>query len=302
MKSLKFGTLYAVVSAAAIGIAACAGENAGPGSMLAPTSASLHAVGDAATATPSVGHLVICKSAESNVAGEFTVSRTAFGPASDGTVGTGSITVEPGQCKVAATDVSPSGSASDIVINETSEGFVSASYVGTDAGESGTYVDNTTSLRINPFHGYTVTYTNFVHPPVEICTYTKGWYHNKNGSPTIIDLSGIIAGLTIPEQRTIFGATPGKPNGVTWTGGNNTLNLYQQLLAALNNLGGDVDAGPAAVDEAVDDALAAITLTNLHISVAAGTDVSGLIDVLSKFNQGEYENYPHCEDEAKTVN
>ena len=290
MKSLKLHSCIALASA--VVLAACAGESSAPGSMLAPTSASRHAVGDPATSTPQVGHLVICKTANSNVAGTFTVSRTPFGVASSGEV-LSPITVDPGQCKVAATDVSGSGSASDIVVNETSAGFMSATYAGTDAGEAGTYVNNSTSLRINSFHGYVVTYENFVHPETSGCTYTKGWYRNK-GSSTVIAVDG----RTVGQAQAIFKATPGKPNGVTWGADNNNLNLYQQLLAALNNLGGDATAGPDAVDQAISDAVDATGGSGLNITVAAGTDVSGLIDVLSSFNEGEFANWPHCDDES----
>ena len=290
MKTLKLGSLCAVASAAMIGIAACAGESAGPGSMLAPTSAARHEVGEPADNVPQTGHLKLCK--EGNVDGTFTVTRAPFGTASSGAV-ISPVTVEAGQCKIVATDVSAVGSASDIVINETSEGFVSASYVGTDVGESGTYTNNVTALRINPFHGYVVTYVNHVEEEVPGCTYTKGWYRNKNGSQTIIDG---IDGLDIATQQTIFGATPGKPNGVTWGADNNNLNLYQQLLAALNNLGGNATGGPDAVDDAIEDALAATSVSGLAITVAAGTDVSGLISVLSSFNEGEFAGWPHCDD------
>ena len=58
-------------------------------------------------------------------------------------------------------------------------------------------------------------------------------------------------GLSMSQQQQVFNATPGKPGHVTWTGGNNILNLYQQLLAAINNLGGNETGGPAAVDQAI---------------------------------------------------
>ena len=294
MMNVKLCTSVAAAASLAL-LAACAGETPGPGSMLAPTSAQRHAAGDVTTdATPQVGHVILCKEGTS---GTFTVSRTPFGGASSGVVAS-PVTVDAGQCKVVATDVSPSGSASDIVINETSADPVSANYSGTTGSGSGAYVDNVTSLRINQFHGYTVTYVNAVHPTS--CTYTKGWYRNKNGSATI---DATIDGRTVAQQRAIFDATPGKPGMVTWTGGNNTLNLYQQLLAALNNLDGNATGGPPAVDQAIADALAATGGSGLHITVAAGTDVSGLIEVLSSFNEGEYANvgFPHCDAETVIV-
>jgi hypothetical protein len=125
------------------------------------------------------------------------------------------------------------------------------------------------------------------------CTFTKGWYRN-NGEETIIAVDG----RTIAQVETIFDATPGQPSGVTWQGGNNVLNLYQQLLAALQNLGGNATAGPAAVDAAVASALAATGGTGLNITISGLTQaqISSLINVLSRFNQGEFARWPHCDD------
>jgi hypothetical protein len=116
------------------------------------------------------------------------------------------------------------------------------------------------TVAVNMFHDAQVTFVNTAIPTTG-CTFTKGWYRN-NGSNTII--------------------------------------AYQQLLAAINNLGGNLTAGPTAVDVAVAAALAGTSVTTLNggvqITVAAGTDVSGLIDVLSSFNEGEFTGWPHCDD------
>jgi hypothetical protein len=133
--------------------------------------------------------------------------------------------------------------------------------------------------------------------PVDHCGYTKGWYRNKNGSPTVIAVDG----RSIAEAQAIFAATPGKPGGVTWGANNNNLNLYQQLLAALQNLDGDPLGGPAAVDQAIAAALAGTSGTGLNIIVAPGTDVSGLINTLSSFNEGKFAGFPHCTDEVLPV-
>ena len=130
-------------------------------------------------------------------------------------------------------------------------------------------------------------------PPPSVCTYTKGWYRN-NGSDTVIAVDG----RTKAEAQAIFKATPGKPGGVTWQGGNDTLNLYQQLLAALNNLGGDAneDAGPAAVDAAIDAAQAGTGGTGLNItSTLTQGQTSTLINTLSSFNEGKFAGFPHCD-------
>jgi hypothetical protein len=145
------------------------------------------------------------------------------------------------------------------------------------------------TLYINAFHSDQATFTNVA--DATGCTYTKGWYRN-NGSNTIIAVDG----RTVGQEQQIFAATPGKPGNVTWGADNNNLNLYQQLLAALNNLNGDATGGPAAVDAAIAAALAATGGTGTTITVAAGTDVSGLINVLSAFNEGTYTGWPHCAD------
>ena len=154
----------------------------------------------------------------------------------------------------------------------------------------------TASIVVNSDEGRVVTFTNDYTapppPPPAVCGYTKGWYRNK-GSSTVIAIDG----RSIAEAQAIFKATPGKPNGVTWGSDNNNLTLYQQLLAALQNLKGDPLGGPAAVDQAIADALAGTDGTGLVIIVAPGTDVSGLINTLSSFNEGKFAGFPHCSDE-----
>ena len=81
---------------------------------------------------------------------------------------------------------------------------------------------------------------------------------------------------------------------------NNLLNLYQQFLAALQNLGGDAneDNGPAAVNAAIDAVQAATSGTGRNISILAGSvgNISGWINTLSAFNQGDLAGFPHCPD------
>lgn len=147
--------------------------------------------------------------------------------------------------------------------------------------------------------GASITFFNVPEPPPSGCTYTKGWYQNKNGAPTVIAVDG----RTIAEAQAIFAATPGQPGGVTWGVGaltnnkpNNLLNLYQQFLAALQNLGGDAneDNGPPAVDAAIDAVQAATGGSGLYISMVAGTDVGALTGVLASFNEGAFADWPHC--------
>jgi len=137
-----------------------------------------------------------------------------------------------------------------------------------------------------------VTFLNDFTPPTG-CTYTKGWYQNKNGAPTVIAVDG----RTKSEAQTIFASTPGKPNGVTWGSDNLLHNLYQQLLAALQNLGGDAneDNGPAAVDAAIDAAQDGTGGTGLNITTTLTHDqMAALVTVLTAFNEGTYAGWPHC--------
>lgn len=153
----------------------------------------------------------------------------------------------------------------------------------------------TATVYINNDMGRIVTFTNDFTPPATGCTYTKGWYRN-NGSSTVIAVDG----RSISDVQAIFAATPGKPGNVTFGGDNTLLNLYQQFLAALQNLGGDAneDLGPTAVDDAIDDVQDGTNglnqnITNLNLDQ---TEMSALIAVLSAFNEGYYSGWPHCTD------
>jgi len=149
-----------------------------------------------------------------------------------------------------------------------------------------------------------VTFTNtFTETPTSACTYTKGWYQNKNGSPTVIGVDGRTKG----DAQKMFAATPAKLNGITFVNSsgnainnNSLLNLYQQLLAALNNLGGDAneDNGPPAVDAAIDAAQDGTGGTGLQIInlTLTQTEIGTLTATLSAFNEGQFPTWPHCAD------
>ena len=151
------------------------------------------------------------------------------------------------------------------------------------------------TVYINDDMAKLVTFTNTFTAPSTGCTYTKGWYRN-HGSSTI---DATIDGRTIAQQQAIFDATPGKPGNppVTWGDDNLLLNLYQQLLAALNNLNGDATGGPAAVDAAISAALGGTGGTGLNITTTLTHDqMSDLVDTLSDFNEGTFTGWPHCDD------
>jgi hypothetical protein len=297
----------ALVASAGFGLAflaACSDSPTSPAAAPAFVPKTSFAVG-AVTPTPApeavTGKIIVCKTG--NVGGSFSFTRSTEGPniVASTFVGTGPITIALNTCLEVANDDSPSGSGSHITVTEapaanTVQTITACSFRGyqldgvtLNPPVACTYV-NGGDLFLNHFHGYVITYNNVFTPPSTGCTFTKGWYRN-NGSNTIIAVDG----RTVGQEQQIFDATPGKPGNVTWGADNNNLNLYQQLLAALNNLGGNATAGPPAVDAAVAAALAATSGTGTTIIVAPGTDVSGLIDVLSAFNEGTLAGWPHCD-------
>jgi hypothetical protein len=285
MKTLKLG--YALASVAAFGLAACATEGTGPTS-LSPSSARFHAVGDVvADATPEVGVVKLCK--QGNVSGDFTVGRTPFGGASSGQV-ISPVTVAAGECKVVATDVSPDGSASDIVIDETSAGFVSAAYLGTDA-DAGAYVDATTSLRINQYHGYTVTYVNHVDEDVG-CTYTQGWYKNPKHTWPAGDIQRNTAFDGGASHETILN-TPPK--------GNVYYILAHQYITALLNIQGGASSDD--ITDELADAAAYFAAASPGSPLPAGwtkEEVTELAGTLDEYNNGLI-GPGHCDDEVLVI-
>jgi hypothetical protein len=288
MKTLKLNSCYALAAAAAFGLTACATEGTGPTS-LSPSSARFHAVGDVvADATPEVGVVKLCK--EGNVSGDFTVGRTPFGPASSGQV-ISPVSVASGECKVVATDVSPDGSASDIVIDETSAGFVSAAYVGTAGSGSGAYVDATTPLRINQYHGFTVTYVNHVDQDVG-CTYTQGWYKNpKHDWP-----SGDI------QRGTSFDGGAGAEAVLnTPPKGNVYYVLAHQYITALLNIQGGASSDD--ITQALADAADYFADASVANPLPAGwtkDEVTAIADILDDYNNGLI-GPGHCDDEVLEV-
>jgi hypothetical protein len=169
------------------GIAACAGGGDNAPTALAPSTPRL-ALGPAADNTPVKGQLKVCKAASSNVAGTFSTSISQFVAAGFPTPGSPSgsalstATVDPGNCTVIAEDGGGNGIASDVTLNETSAGFVSATLVEIDAQVGGADVVGSPvpvadgqTYRINQFHGFVITYVNTVNapppPPPAVCDF-----------------------------------------------------------------------------------------------------------------------------------
>lgn len=300
MMNVKLYSSLAAAASLAL-LAACAGSGTDVSSPMAASDAASRvvtpatAVGQAGNNTPNQGEVEICKYGTDAT---FRVGPTGGSSAT--------YAVTNGSCRVVVLDLTTGNAANSYTIQEVASGAYQLQSVlrtdiqfiantTTDLTSAQVSVSDPVVALVNAYHGVHLVYHN--NPITQVgCTYTKGWYRN-NGSSTVIAVDG----RSIAEAQAIFKATPGKPNGVTWGADNNNLNLYQQLLAALNNLNGDATAGPAAVDAAIAAALAATSGTGLNIVVAAGTDVSGLISVLSAFNEGEYAGWRHCEAEVLPV-
>jgi len=294
-------------------LAACSDSATAPSARPAMMAKPSFAVGDPTTvAPPNATELRICKAGD--VGG--TINITDVGNGSGGSGNPTIIADQNGAVAGAQVALSPAaGGAPNCVMavidlgnanQQIGDFFTVTETVGAGVNSVKTcYLNNGDAVAdacppdffINTAHGWTVVFTNTA-PPPDVCTYTKGWYQNKNGAPTIVLT---IDGRTPNQQRAIFEASPGQPGDVTWGTNNkpnNLLNLYQQLLAAINNLDGNLTAGPTAVDNAISAALAGTGGSNLHISTTLTNEqISALIDTLSSFNQGEFAGFPHCGDE-----
>jgi hypothetical protein len=280
---------------------------------LAPSGPSL-VVSSTTTTTPPVpfGSIELCKT--SNVAGTFTFTTSTTAttgtrvdegtPDVSITVGAGGGTV----CEIvySGNTLSNAGGSNSFTIIEDANAatlsnidvnqylFPGITYVALSLSDTETEATRTAVVRINSDMSRRVTFTNTTTVVTPVCTYTKGWYRN-NGSG---DITMVLDGRTVAQQQAIFDATPGKPGSVTFGDNNNLLNLYQQLLAALNNLDGNLTGGPASVDAAIAAAIAGTGGTGLAITTTlTDTQISALIDTLSAFNEGTLAGFPHCEDE-----
>jgi hypothetical protein len=288
---------------------ACA-DPAGPTRALLPTASTLAlnpVPGYPFPSSPIDGLVTLCKI--SNVAGTFDFDVSVNG----GTATQVSITVDPGEENTRVCHTDPlfnsdlgSGQVDEVVIVEDDPGAgvtvtvdIDQYFVATLPYHASALLDEfdvsprTATVFINDDLEKRVTFTNTAPDEQTGCTYTKGWYRN-NGSSTVIAVDG----RSVADAQAIFNATPGKPGTVTFGGNNTLLNLYQQLLAALNNLAGDPLGGPDDVDDAIADALAG-TSGGPGVDITTTltqTEMSDLIDVLSAFNEGEYAGWPHCDD------
>ena len=264
-------------------------------------SKSSFALGDVfALRAPLATELIVCKAGD--VGGSFNLVIEA-GESGAGVPTTVALpfVLNPGaggvaNCRHVATDVGDANQQKGdyFTVNETVAAGVTSSRVC--YLNNGDLVPDGCPARffINTAHGWTVVVTNVA--PSTGCTYTKGWYQNKNGEPTIIDG---VDGRSKADQIKIFNASPGQPGDVTWGTNNkpnNLLNLYQQLLAALNNVGNNVASAPSSVQTAINNALAATTAgPGTYIGLVGNPDIGALITPLSNFNEGLVAGWPHCD-------
>jgi hypothetical protein len=272
-------------------LAACSDSPSAPQSRSAFAPKSSFAVGDLDNSTPELGKVKVCKAG--NAGGSFDVTRVAV----NGGVGTVSglnTLIATGTCRLVAEDQGGDQVGSTVTIVEdaaanTVSAVTGCVFIGSPGGIDPNPCDFAAADRfLNQFHGYVVTYTNtFTPPPPSGCTFTKGWYRN-NGSGTLTGVDG----LAINVELAIFAATPGKPGPVTWNAGNDALNLYQQLLAALENGGA---SGPAATQQAIADAQAGTSVSGFAITTTlTQAQISDLISKLTAFNEGSLPGFPHC--------
>lgn len=160
MSAVTQNSIRCVAAAAVVlGVVACQGAEA-----LTATAPVSFAIGDATTSAPEFGKVKVCKSSTSNVSGTFTFGRTAVGGSTGSALA--NATIAPNNCVVVAEDFSVSGVGSNITITETSAGLVSIT--GQTIDNPGAPVvsnqpfTNGGTLFVNQFHGFTITYHNFV--------------------------------------------------------------------------------------------------------------------------------------------
>jgi hypothetical protein len=296
---MRMNRKAALAAGASLGIAflaACSDSPTAPAAVVSTPSFAIGDITDGPAPEAAPGVVIVCKTG--NVGGSFVFTRTTEGPNVDPASGVASNqTIATGKCLEVARDNSPSGSGSHITITE--QAAPNTTFSITACRFRGYQLDGVTlnppedcvytnggDLFVNHFHGYVITYNNVFTPPPTGCTYTKGWYQSKNATLTGVD------GLTIDVEAAFFAAQPNKTGSVSFVGPNNLLNLYQQLLAALENGGA---GGPQAVQDAIAAAQAGTTVTGTVLTTSlTNTQISNLINTLSAFNEGTFQGWPHC--------
>ena len=279
-------------------LAACADQATAPAARVALPRPGF-AVGDARTygADPVPGELTVCKHADSNVSGTFDFSSTTVNGGSGSVVGNG-LVVAPGECKLAATSSSPSGSGINVIVDEQGSNVPAISGFESD-GVSITPLlglsDPTASpgFFINSIHGIVVTYLNNV---AEGCTLTQGFWKTHGPTPTgnnsnewpVTSLTLGTVNYTDVQLLSILNTAP-KGNGL--------LTLAHQLIAAKLNIANGADGSSISATIAAADALiGGLVIPPVGSGSLSSSAVASLVTALTNFNQGA-TGPGHCGDE-----
>lgn len=272
MMSAVTQNLVRRVAAAAVvlGVVACQGETP-----TAPDSARF-AIGDATNSTPEFSKVKVCKSATSNVSGTFTFGRTAVGASTGSALA--NATIEPDNCVVVAEDFGGDGVGSNITITETSAGLVSIT--GQRIDNPGPVISNQPftnggTLFLNSFHGYTITYHNFVEETTGNNGCSPGyWKNHQFPAPyTSSTTFASVFGNNVYGDATLL--------TVLSTGGGGLAALGRQTVSALFNATVYADFGytPAEVIAAFNAVVPGTSAdqNELKAEFEALTDVDGRI-------------------------
>jgi hypothetical protein len=210
------------------------------------------AIGDATNSTPEYGKIKVCKSADSNVSGDFDFDRDPVG-ASTGTA-LANATIAPGECIIVAEDDGGAGMGSDITITETSAGLVSITgqrideIGGVDVISNSPFV-NGGELFVNSFHGFTITFKNVVQIGNNGCSPGYWKNHKFPAGYSKTDTFASVFGNAVYGAKTL--------QQVLSTGGGGVTALGRQTVSAFFNAVVYSDFGytPAEVISMFNDAV-----------------------------------------------
>lgn len=296
MKVTRLGRIAPALAVAAL-VAACADQPTPFAPTLAPSAPSL-----AVTGKPNLGdrlsfegELWVCKDGTPSAASfnfDYVVK-----DAGGATVASGTVAVPMGQCVLAASTGTASGSFDASITEQTplASGWALTSIVAEfPSGINNPAVPvvnvvgyNVSNVRINNDWGAVVTFTNTYTPPPpppSYCTLTQGYWKNHtedwDSGQNYVDAGDTFynSGMTYIEIMN----TPPK-------GGNAYLQLAHQFIAASLNVGGTSGSGIAAVDAALAGADAYFAAAAAGIPTPTGatkTQLQGWASTLASFNEG----------------
>jgi len=285
---MRMNRKAALAAGASMGVAfvvACSDGATGPDKASNVGTVNLDAAGTPATATPVPSEFRVCK--DGNTAGMFIVSTSPAGAGyGSNHTALSTVTIQPGACVVVAEDDAPSGSGSNVTVEEspaTNLTGIAGVRVSTVAGI--TTIDNPTNPFtdfINSIHGIRLTFTN--EAVSSGCTFTQGYYKNHesyvqkilgpNGTLNI----GTIASpflLTAAQIDATLGTPPKKGDAYY-------ILTHQLITAELNILGGG--SAPPAVQQAIADGNA--ILADKVVTAAERDQAIAVSAILDDYNNG----------------